>query len=219
MLVVSHLCCPWYADIVNYLVSGLLPLKLRQQRKTFFFTWYQIVFLERALPIQATPIKFLGVVCPKRKCMTFFSISIPYLMENILKQVRSLLKCYNRVSIGPCCLRIPTLLSQLVIGQKVGNISRKNEMPLNNIQEVELFDVWGINFIGPFPSSYSNLYILVVVVYVSKWVEAIASPTNDSKMVVDFLKKNIFSRFGVPRLLISDGGSHFCNKQPWECLG
>ena len=53
--------------------------------------------------------------------------------------------------------------------------------------EVELFDIWGIDFMGPFPPSHNNFYILVVVDYVSKWVEAIASPTNDSKVVLKFL--------------------------------
>jgi hypothetical protein len=86
-------------------------------------------------------------------------------------------------------------------------------MPATNIVEVELFDVWGIDFMGPFPSSYGNQYILVAVDYVSKWVEAVALPTNDSKVVVRFLRKNIFTRFGTPRAIISDGGSHFCNRQ------
>jgi len=52
-------------------------------------------------------------------------------------------------------------------------------MSLKNILEVENFDVWGVDFMGPFPSSFGNQYILVVVDYVSKWVEAIASPTNE----------------------------------------
>ena len=60
---------------------------------------------------------------------------------------------------------------------------------------------------GPFPPSYSNTYILVAVDYVSKWVEAIATPTNDTKTMLKFLQKHIFSRFGVPRVLISDGGA------------
>lgn len=78
--------------------------------------------------------------------------------------------------------------------------------------EVELFDVWGIDFMGPFPDSHGQKYILVAVDYVSKWVEAVALPTNDSKAVIKFIQKNIFSRFGTPRAIISDGGSHFCNK-------
>jgi transposase InsO family protein len=71
---------------------------------------------------------------------------------------------------------------------------------------------------GPFPNSFGNLYILVVVDYVSKWVEAIASPTNDARVVTTFLKKNIFTRFGTPRAIISDEGSHFCNKVFEELL-
>ncbi|CAL8116743.1 unnamed protein product [Prunus armeniaca] len=52
--------------------------------------------------------------------------------------------------------------------QRTGNISRRDQMPLSNILEVEVFDVWGIDFMGPFPPSYNNLYILVAVDYVSK---------------------------------------------------
>ena len=86
-------------------------------------------------------------------------------------------------------------------------------MPMSVILEVELFDVWGIDFMGPFVPSQNNLYILVAVDYVSKWVEAVACSSNDAKVVLKFLKKNIFTRFGTPRAIISDGGSHFCNKQ------
>ena len=71
---------------------------------------------------------------------------------------------------------------------RVGNISRKNEMPLTNILEIELFNVWGIDFMGPFPSTFSNHFILVVVYYVFKWVESKALPTNDALVVVKFLK-------------------------------
>nr|XP_016459599.1 PREDICTED: uncharacterized protein LOC107783140 [Nicotiana tabacum] len=52
---------------------------------------------------------------------------------------------------------------------------------MTTIQEVEVFDMWGIDFMGPFVSSYGNKYILVAVDYVSKWVEAVALPTNDAK--------------------------------------
>jgi len=89
----------------------------------------------------------------------------------------------------------------------------KNEMPLNSILEVEIFDVWGIDYMGPFPSSCNNKFILVAVDYVSKWVEAIPSPTCDAKTVIKLFKKVIFPRFGVPRVFISDGGSHFIERQ------
>ena len=82
-------------------------------------------------------------------------------------------------------------------------------MPLKGILEVEVLDVWGIDFMGPFPSSFGNKYILLAVDYVSKWIEAIASPINDARVVVKLFKNIIFPRFGVPRVFISDGGSHF----------
>ncbi|CAA7024163.1 unnamed protein product [Microthlaspi erraticum] len=97
--------------------------------------------------------------------------------------------------------------------QKAGNIMARNEMPQNPILEVEVFDVWGIDFVGPFnPASHGNVYILVAIDYVSKWVEAIAAPTNDAKVVLKLFKTIIFPRFGVPRCVISDGGTHFVNK-------
>ncbi|CAL8993304.1 unnamed protein product, partial [Prunus brigantina] len=99
----------------------------------------------------------------------------------------------------------------------MGNISRRNMMPPNNILVVELFDIWGIDFMGPFPSSLGYTYILVAVDYVSKWVEALATRTNDHKVVLKFPRDMIFTRFGTPAAIISDGGSHFCNK-PFEAL-
>ncbi|GJV00231.1 reverse transcriptase domain-containing protein [Tanacetum coccineum] len=70
----------------------------------------------------------------------------------------------------------------------------------------------GIDFMGSFPSSRGNKYILVVVDYLSKWVEAKALLTNDALVVVKFLK-SLFARFGTPRAIISDRGTHFCNDQ------
>ncbi|CAL9001005.1 unnamed protein product, partial [Prunus brigantina] len=88
-----------------------------------------------------------------------------------------------------------------------------DQMPLTNILIIDIFDVWGIDFMGPFPTSYGFEYILVALNnYVSKWVEAIAARTNDAKVVISFLKGNIFTRFGTPRAIISDGGSHFVNQ-------
>ena len=65
---------------------------------------------------------------------------------------------------------------------------------------------------GPFPSSFGNIYILLAVDYVSKWVEATACPRNDATTVVGYIQRNILSRFGAPKTIISDEGSHFANK-------
>nr|GFA13317.1 reverse transcriptase domain-containing protein [Tanacetum cinerariifolium] len=87
--------------------------------------------------------------------------------------------------------------------QRQGKISKKDEMPQNSIQVCEIFDVWGIDFMGPFSISKGNKYILVAVDYLSKWVEAKALPTNDARVVIKFLK-SLFSRFGTPKAIISD---------------
>nr|GEW11594.1 reverse transcriptase domain-containing protein [Tanacetum cinerariifolium] len=94
--------------------------------------------------------------------------------------------------------------------QRQGKISQKDEMPQNVIQVCETFDVWGIDFMGPFMSLRGNRYILVAVDYLSKWVEAKALPTNDARVVVTFFK-SLFTRFRTPRAIISDRGTHFCN--------
>ena len=75
---------------------------------------------------------------------------------------------------------------------------------------------------GPFPPSKDNLYILVAVDYVSKWVEAIARPKNDVKTMVKFFQKNILTRFGAPRAIVSNEGIHFYNKvfaPSWPSMG
>ncbi|CAA7044119.1 unnamed protein product [Microthlaspi erraticum] len=97
--------------------------------------------------------------------------------------------------------------------QRKGGITKRDEMPLNPILEVEIFDVWGIDFMGPFkPSSNGHNYILVAVDYVSKWIEAIPCPACDAKVVIKLFRTIIFPRYGIPRVVISDGGSHFINK-------
>ena len=92
-------------------------------------------------------------------------------------------------------------------------MTREDMMPLNLILPIKIFDVWGIDFMGPFLPSFGHQYILVAVDYVSKSIEAIPTRTNDHKVVIDFVKKNIFSRFGISRAIISDGGTHFTNAQ------
>ena len=92
----------------------------------------------------------------------------------------------------------------------MGSISKRDELPLQTILEVELFDIWGMDFMGRL--LFSNLYILLEVDYVSKWVEAIPTQTNDAKVVAKFLCGHLFTRFGTSCALITDGGTHFCNK-------
>ncbi|GJV76205.1 reverse transcriptase domain-containing protein [Tanacetum coccineum] len=76
--------------------------------------------------------------------------------------------------------------------QRSGSLSRRDEMPQNSIQVSEIFDIWGIDFMGPLPKSHKFEYILVAIDYVSKWAKAKALPTNDARKMEKVLK-----RYGV----------------------
>ena len=102
--------------------------------------------------------------------------------------------------------------------QLSGGLTKRNEMPMNFMLQVEAFDLWGMDFMGPFPTSNGKQFILVAVDYMTKWVEAVATSKNDSHTVIKFLKSHIFSRFGIPRALLSDGRSHFVNQWLDRCL-
>nr|GEV74582.1 reverse transcriptase domain-containing protein [Tanacetum cinerariifolium] len=97
------------------------------------------------------------------------------------------------------------------VPKKGGMTAIKNDE--NELVPTRLVTGWrGIDFMGPFPSSKGNKYILVAIDYLSKWVEAKALPTNDARVVIKFLK-SLFSRFETPKAIISDRGTHFCNDQ------
>ncbi|XP_028223537.1 uncharacterized protein LOC114405046 [Glycine soja] len=97
--------------------------------------------------------------------------------------------------------------------QRAGNtLTWRQQMPQQPMLFCEVFDVWGIDFMGPFPVSFGYVYILLAVDYVSKWVEAKPTRTNDAKVVADFVRSNLFCRFGVPKAIVSDQGTHFCNR-------
>nr|GEX85724.1 reverse transcriptase domain-containing protein [Tanacetum cinerariifolium] len=124
---------------------------------------------------------------------------------------------------GVCMAKKLMISSKLVMKDPSGAIMvpisplrkqnlQRDEMPQNAIQVCKIFDVWGIDFMGPFASSRGNKYILVTVDYLSKWVKAKALPTNDARVVVKFLK-SLFAQFGTPRVIIIDRGTHFCNAQ------
>jgi hypothetical protein len=93
-----------------------------------------------------------------------------------------------------------------------GNINTRDAMPLTSNLQIDIFDVWGINFMGPFPNSEGCEYILVAVDYVSKWVEVLPCQDVDAMHSKKMFYKVIFPRYGVPRIVISDGGSHFIDR-------
>ena len=82
-------------------------------------------------------------------------------------------------------------------------------MPLHYNLQIEIFDVWGIDFMGPFQKFQDYEYILVVVDYMSKWVEALPCRAADAKHARRMFHEVIFPHFGTPRMVVSNRGSHF----------
>ncbi|KAM2251795.1 hypothetical protein ACFX1S_006391 [Malus domestica] len=204
---------PWYADLVNFLVSKQIPCTLtRHQRDKLrndarFYVWDN---------------PYLWKYCPDqiiRQCVhdsefhSILSFCHTYAGGGHFGTQRTALKVLQ------CGFYWPSIFKDARIFcltcdkcQRTGNISARDQMSQVSILNVEIFYVWGIDFMGHFPSLHGFLYILLAVDYVSKWVEAKATRTNDSRVVANFIRTNLFARFEMPRVIISDGGSHFCNR-------
>ncbi|KAL4360559.1 hypothetical protein GQ457_04G022110 [Hibiscus cannabinus] len=204
---------PWYDDFVNCIVSGILPHQLNYQGRKRFKHKAKGYFWDEPYLFKQCADQIIRRCIPEEEQQKILEQchSAPY--GGHFGGNRTAAKVLQYGLYWPTLHRDAQLFCQQCDRcQRTGNISRRNEMPLQNILEVELFDVWGIDFMGPFPSSFGNLYILLAVDYVSKWVEAAATTHNDAKTLQRFIKKNIFTRFGTPRVIISDEGRHFDNR-------
>nr|GFA42133.1 reverse transcriptase domain-containing protein [Tanacetum cinerariifolium] len=198
---------PWFADFANYHAGNFIVKGMTSQQKNKFFKDVKHYFWDDP---------FLFKVCADqviRRCVH-------------AKEALDILKaCHNGPTGGHHGANLtakkifdssffwPTIykdahkfVKNYDSCQRQGKISQQDEMPQNSIQVCKIFDVWGIDFMGPFPSLRGNKYILVAVNYLSKWVEAKALPTNDARVVCKFLK-SLFARFGSPRAIISDRGT------------
>ncbi|GJT22955.1 reverse transcriptase domain-containing protein [Tanacetum coccineum] len=162
---------PWFADIANYHAGNFLIKGMTSQQKRKFFKDIKHYYWYDPISFEQVRIQII------RRCV-------------FGQEALEILKACHEGPTGGH-QQVPT--SQL---GKQGKISQRDEMPQNAIQVCKIFDVWGIDFMGPFPSSRGNKYILVAVDYLSKWVKAKALPTNDARVVVKVLKIP-FSRFGA----------------------
>ncbi|GJX82234.1 reverse transcriptase domain-containing protein [Tanacetum coccineum] len=204
---------PWFADYANFHAGNFIIKGMTTQQKKKFFKDVKHYFWDDP---------YLFRICADeiiRRCVHVQEAN------DILKACHEGLtgghhsanltarKVFDAGFFWPTIYRdAHTMIKSCDTCQRQGKISKRDEMPQNAIQVCKIFDVWGIDFMGPFSSSYGNKYILVAIDYLSKWVEAKALPINDARVVVKFLK-SLFARFGTPRAIISDRGTHFCNDQ------
>nr|GEU53245.1 DNA-directed DNA polymerase [Tanacetum cinerariifolium] len=204
---------PWYTDFVNYLVTKTLPgdLSRAQQNKinndAKFYVWDDPYLWKHCSDqiirrcVKDKKIQSILEFCRSHVCGGHFGPK---------RTDRKILECglfwpntfHDSYMFCKSCEQC----------QKTGNLSHRDQMPLSSINVYEIFDIWGTDFMRPFLSSSGNVYIHLAVDYVLKWVEAKATKTDDAKVVADFVMANIFSKFGTPRALINDRGSHFFNR-------
>nr|GFA73907.1 reverse transcriptase domain-containing protein [Tanacetum cinerariifolium] len=175
---------PWFADIVNFHAGNFIKKGLTSQQKKKFFKDVKHYFWDDP---------YLFRIC----------------VDRIIRRCvhgQEVFKIFKACHEGPSG------------GHHGANLTAKNVFdagffwPSIYHDAQDMIKTCDIYFMGPYPSSKGNKYIIVAVDYLSKWVEVKALHTNDARIVVKFLK-SLFSRFGIPRAIISDRGTHFCNDQ------
>ncbi|RVW12504.1 Transposon Ty3-I Gag-Pol polyprotein [Vitis vinifera] len=207
-----------YAHIANYLVTGEVPSEWNAQDRKHFFAKIHAYYWEEPFLFKYCADQIIRKCVPEEEQQGILSHCHENACGGHFASQKTAMKVLQSGFTWPSLFKDSHIMCRSCNRcQRLGKLTKRNQMPMNPILIVDLFYVWGIDFMGPFPMSFGNSYILVGVDYVSKWVEAIPCKQNDHRVVLRFLKENIFSRFGVPKAIISDGGTHFCNK-PFETL-
>jgi hypothetical protein len=161
---IAHTHLPWFADIVNYLVTGQMPLHWGRQDKSKFMAVVNNFFWDDPYLFKYCPDQIIRRCIPEPEQSSVISFCHDHACGGHFSAKKTTAKILQ------CGFYWPTIFQDVHSYcvscercQKLGSISRRNMMPLNPILIVKIFDVWGIDFMGPFPKSFGYLYILVAV--------------------------------------------------------
>nr|GFA71870.1 reverse transcriptase domain-containing protein [Tanacetum cinerariifolium] len=204
---------PWFADLANYHAGNFIIKGMTSQQKQKFFKDASHYFWDDPYLFRTCADQIIRRCVTGKEAIDILNACHSGPIGGYYGANYTTKKVFDSGFYWPSIYKDAfELVKRCDSCQRQGKVSQKDEIPQNFIQICEIFDVWGIDFMGPFLSSKGNKYIIVAVDYLSKWVEAKALPTNDARVVVKFLK-SLFSRFGTLKAIISDRGTHFCNDQ------
>ncbi|GJW11667.1 reverse transcriptase domain-containing protein [Tanacetum coccineum] len=207
--VISSGSTPWFADYANFHAGNFIVKGMSSQQKKKFFKDVKHYFWDDPYLFRICADQIIRRCVHGQEAFDILKACHEGPTGGHHSANLTAKKVFDAGFFWPTIYRdAHTMIKSCDTCQRQGKISQRDEMPQNAIQVCEIFDVWGIDFMGPFPSSRGNKYILVAVDYLSKWVEVKVLPTNDAQVVAKFLK-SLFARIGIPRAIISDrGGQH-----------
>nr|GFA85368.1 reverse transcriptase domain-containing protein [Tanacetum cinerariifolium] len=188
---------PWYADLANYHAGNFIIKGMTSQQKKKFFKDARHYFWDDPYLFRTYADQIIRRCVAGKEAIDILNACHSGPTGGYYGASYTTKKVFDSGFYWPSIDKDAfELVKRCDSCQRQGKVLQKDEMPQNFIQIYEIFDVWGIDFMGPFPSSKGNKYILVAVDYLSKWVEAKTLPMNDARVVVKFLK-SLFSRYSL----------------------
>ncbi|GJQ92834.1 reverse transcriptase domain-containing protein [Tanacetum coccineum] len=185
--VISSESTPWFADYANYHAGNFIIKGMSTQQKRKFFKDVKHYFWDDPYLFRTCADQIIRRCVHGQEALEILKACHEGPTGGHHSANLTARKVFDAGFFWPTIYRdAHTMIKSCDTCQRQGKISQRDEMPQNAIQVCEIFDVWGIDFMGPFPSSHRNKYILVAVDYLSKWVEAKALPTNDARVVAKF---------------------------------
>lgn len=168
---IFHTHAPWFVDTMNYLVIAQMPSHWTRQDMLKFLAGVKHFFWDNPYLFKYCPYQIIRRCIPESDEKNVLFFCHDHACGGHFSSKKTSAKIFQSGFYWPSIFRDAfAYCSACERCHKLGSIGRRNMMLLNSILIVEIFYVWGIDFMGPFPNSYGYLNILMAVDYVSKWV-------------------------------------------------